>query len=82
MANLRIMSYNVQDLQTVEKRIDVFDYMKSKNMTYTVYRILTLQMKMKHKSLINRVIVTVFSAILNLMQEELQYCLIKSRLQE
>ena len=35
MANLRIMSCNVQGLQTAEKRIDVFDYMKSKN--YDIY---------------------------------------------
>ena len=31
MANLRIMSYNVQGLQSSEKRMDVFDYLKDKN---------------------------------------------------
>ena len=35
MANLRIMSYNVQGLQSSEKRMDVFDYLKDKN--YDIY---------------------------------------------
>ena len=35
MTDIRIMSYNVQGLQSTEKRIDVFEYIKSKN--YDIY---------------------------------------------
>ena len=31
MADLKIISYNTQGLQGIQKRIDVFDYIKSKN---------------------------------------------------
>ena len=46
-------------------------------MTYIVYKILTLQLKMKNRSLISGVIVSVFSATLSLMQEGSQFYLAK-----
>lgn len=30
MADLRILTYNTQGLQGLEKRLDIFDYLKSK----------------------------------------------------